>query len=205
MLINKDLKLKYVCEDKKGLRETLKNPYFRNGKILATDGHKAAIIEAQECEQDIEGSIPLEALNAASKLPLSIILLKDEYAKTSDEKEFARSDLPFPNLEQVIIWPKKEKSIRIGFDIQMLYDLIRATSKKVERIEIEIPFSYFKQDIREKLLPFKVKNLQADQNISCFLMPCRLNETDVEANKKVLGIETEKPTEKPVEDLEPFR
>jgi DNA polymerase III sliding clamp (beta) subunit (PCNA family) len=144
MKIHAKIKIEAACEDEKGTRDVLKNPYLevhRDGEranLVATNGKILAVIPVEPEPGDTSGHVPVDALKTARKgakgdvsigcngavtLPGGVTMLRP------DEGEY-------PEWRQVLPDQNRELKIRIGLNISLLKDLADAMGTEGLILEI---------------------------------------------------------------------
>ena len=118
------------------IRKHLNDPYLDTEKkrLIATNGHIAAIIPVEVSEADTSGPISAEALKAARKAakgsPLGgiapTIACTEKTLEVGQGPTYPRPDLQnkYPDIDKVI--PKTKGYIKVGLDAKLLYDLALA-------------------------------------------------------------------------------
>ena len=123
---------------KKDLRSYLNHPYLdvEKKRLIATNGHIAAIVLVEVSAEDVSGSVSAEALKAARQAARSVAVVTGEPAeiictktalKVTNGPSFPRPELEgkYPDVDKVV--PEKiDRYIKVGLNAQLLIDLALA-------------------------------------------------------------------------------
>jgi len=141
MKINKDKKIELLV-GKDSTHYTLHNPYLKEGRLTATNGHALVSIKAEEVEDDTDGPVSVQGLKMARKActkytdDIEINLNGSEILPMAgnatlpreDDDGFADVGRCLENIEN--------RTFKVGLDAGLLLKLAKALGASGDRVQL---------------------------------------------------------------------
>lgn len=117
------------------------NPYLEvgddgSGRLLISDKHSVVIVPVEDCENDTDGPVPLDAIKLSRKHG-ELVKLDRDYATIPGAAAFPRESqyTAFPPVDQLLV--EKEDAVReVGINVKTLWNLCQAMGCEVVKLRI---------------------------------------------------------------------
>jgi len=141
MKINKDKKIELLV-GKGSTQYTLHNPYLKEGRLIATNGHALVSIKAEEVENDTDGPVSVQGLKMARKACTRYVddielnlngsevlpMAGNATLPREDDNGFANVGRCLENIEN--------RTFKVGLDAGLLLKLAKALGASGDRVEL---------------------------------------------------------------------